>query len=402
MIRAGECFCHHCGKTRSEAFYKTGDRAGGVWLRHKGHRYELEYDDFKKETREANKNRNPHDIVELSMDFPADCDGTPQEIRVRFKGEKSDVIMERACPVCAEGTELSEPTNRPLFMNLGKHPLYVIAMVGNRSTGKSTFLKALAYPTNIAAVDRAGYPFRLQFRTLTGKDDSESKATEAKDRGHTKFLEVCKDRDVIAHVLLLDLSGELYESKIELVWQLIGKNTSHGGADAFIFVEPAPMDGAKSQNKKNFDSLNILQSGHARGEFDEKPIAFVYTHLDELLEQNQVRTISGNYPGDEIPLLTEHSFADNADRKRYAPEKLIPRIALENFVARSYSPSVLEMNRGENAKGFLVQSCKPYEVPAEDGTSERDDDFGQTLNVMDPLLWTLNKLGIFPLMPMEE
>lgn len=399
MIRAGSCFCPYCGLIHKGAFYKNANKSTGVWLRRNlMQKYELQSVAISNTAADGGRQPALRRAV-LKSPIPRSSGGVPRNIKVRFQGETQDIILERVCPNCAAGINVARATEREIFLDSGKYPLYIIAMVGNRSTGKTSWLKSVAYHTNIAAVDRAGYPYTLKFRTLTGKEDLNYKATEKFGRGHTTFLEVCQDQDVIAHVLLLDLAGELYESDPRLVWNLIGRDTDHGGADAFVFVEPAPLNGAKTQNIRGFDSLNILKDGTARGEFEGKPIAFVYTHADELLRQNQSRSIPSANPGEEVPLVMETTFRGDTS---YTPDRLIPRVALENFIVRAYQPAVLTLNPGENVKGFLVQSCKPVKEAHADGTVLTLDDFSETINVMDPLLWTLNKLGLFPLEERER
>ena len=99
--------------------------------------------------------------------------------------------------------------------------------------------------------------------------------------------------------------------------------------------------------------------------------------------------INGDKSLPQICLLTEDTFAAQG-RAMYQKRALLPRIALETALLKKFRPIVELATNQTRAAGFLIKATTP--------TEESDFlNFADSINVMDPLLWILNELDIFPL-----
>jgi hypothetical protein len=97
--------------------------------------------------------------------------------------------------------------------------------------------------------------------------------------------------------------------------------------------------------------------------------------------------------------MTEHTFS-LTKKTSYRREDMLNRIALENAIVRAYDSPILDTD-SSLARGFLVRSCNTFsrEVVNDKGEKSMEliEDLRESMNVMDPLLWILNRLQIFPL-----
>lgn len=387
MIEAGKCFCHVCGSVFTEAYYRSGAKATGVRLMH----HKTRRDEFVIEPYDPAGGQIT-DKVELVEPPVGDCDGFPGGITVKFNNEKENIRLSRCCPACiANGGK-----NTELEYNYGKYPTFVVVMVGDRGAGKSTWIKAICYPKNFDGVNRVGYPYRLTPNSMD-KRTGLAAATSLGSPGSSKFLRIEKDKQVVAGVWLLDMAGELYRDRTQLQWDLIKGRGQYPGADALVFFESAEdLVGNTGQAPaiKEFDAVDVYNNCDKEGVFQrmpEIPVAYVCTRADKLIsgeyKLNKRRDMSKEAV---VPLITEHTFDKDTN---YHPGSLIPRIAKEHDIAKALQPVVLVGLAGDRRKGFMVQSCRDEKTPDGAVVDNRDE----CMNVMDPLLWVLNKLKIFPL-----
>ena len=384
MIDAGKFFCPMCANVNTEAFYKEGSHNMGIRLIHNkfGGGFDVEGIHMEDGT------VDPDGVELVSQLTPqTDADGIPERITVKFRGEEKAVDATRHCQFCAQNA-----TNTKLFRDNGRYPLYVVAMVGDRDAGKTAWLDATSYPLNSAAVNEKNYPFKLHYVTVSGRY-GKSEATPEYGRGATKFLEIINkgDNRVVAHVLLLDVAGELFLTTPEILERLTGGYMDYPGPDAFIFMESALSDSAKDTAIANaLKAATIYDNCKAKGIFKNKPVAWVLTHLDSIIEHEtypKKRDSSGMI---DLSVMSRNTFTTSTN---YAPEILKDRLAIENYVAKSYLPTVLLDAPGSSNHGFLVQSCTTIDDPNLGLIEDRN----QGINVMDPLLWVLHQLHIFPL-----
>ncbi len=390
MIKAGEFFCPMCANVDTQAFYKVGSRPTGIRLTHKKHG-----GGFQVEGIDLTDERVIPNVVELvsKLDAKNDGDGIPERITVRFHDDRRTVDATRYCRfcACAKDTHLAESINTKLFRNNGRHPLYVVAMVGDRNSGKTAWLDATSYPPNIDAVNEMNYPFKLNYLQPSGQY-GKSEATPEWGRGSTKFLEIInkEDQKVVAQVLLLDVAGELFLSCPDILRRLTEGYTAYTGPDAFIFTESAVSTSQVDVMEQSIKANDIYKNCKENGVFQGKPVAWVLTHFDHVIEK-------GNFPKKlessgqvQIPVCSRATFSPHTS---YVRSALLDRLAIEHSIARAYRPHVLMDAPGSSNHGFLVQSCTTISHPKLGLTEDRST----SLHVMDPLLWVLNQLHIFPL-----
>ena len=143
MIDAGKFFCPMCSHVDTEAFYKVGGRNVGIRLTHKrsGGGFDVEVVD-------PVSGKPDPEAVELVSNLEHHPNGIPEQITVKFKGENRAIDAARHCRFCAK-----EQVNTKMFHNNGHCRLYVVAMVGDRTVGKTAWLDAVSYPVNSAAVN---------------------------------------------------------------------------------------------------------------------------------------------------------------------------------------------------------------------------------------------------------
>lgn len=386
MIKAGFCFCPTCAAVYTDAFYKSARHAVGVRLKHSVLSGKC--------TVEKVLPQRSNEKVTLLSCHPKQHDGLPERIQVRIE-TKDDapliVDMYRHCPNCAKNGR-----NTKAFKDSGKYNTYVIVVVGDRDTGKSAWLDAVGYPGNFSAVNSERYPDALRFVNPVSPMEA-TKATEAEfGRGKSKFFYIINraDNRVKAQVLLLDMAGELFRSAPDDLWHLLCGSEGYPGADAFIFFEslaPRPMT---RTIENTCGAANIYTECVSRGAFDRKPAAHVRTHLDLLIQRRKFPTVRDSGDHVDVPLMSAATFAQKTS---YRLDKLVPRIALEHSIARQLQPPAMLLldQPGSCTQGFLVQSCRTVSDPKQPNLILEDR--SQSINVMDPLLWTLNKLKIFSL-----
>ena len=115
-----------------------------------------------------------------------------------------------------------------------------------------------------------------------------------------------------------------------------------------------------------------------------------------MLESKQFPTVKDLSKNNKVPLFNEHTFCTPTS---YQPDIMFPRMALEHTIASQLIPYALH-SEFIDAQGFLVQSCVDKTVTQKDAAGQETEclerNYDCSMNVMDPLLWILNQLHIFP------
>lgn len=397
MIEAGKSFCPHCVGVHEGAYYSNADLNWGVWLKRAAFgKYKVEATNFKRDT------PLPKEVTLVpAANFERSID-----VKVK-QGEDDEhtesITLYRACPKCAE----EKNVYREMLREVGKYPTFVVGMIGEPAAGKSAWLDSIATLKNIAAVNDEEYLNRLSYITITVPKKRPA-STPVDSRGQTKLLEIKNrvDNRTVALVYLVDVGGELYKmSRTEndmknrshqktFVRKFLGGNGDYPGADAFIFVAPAVSKNKVSDSVMS--ALEIYSDLVMDGLVIGKPLAFVMTHADELIEQNIFQEIDAGGHTVRVPVMTKDTFTKPTS---YRWSDLRGRVAVEHAIARAYDTPVLD-TQNAITKGFLVQSCSLIKEEQETSEGKKNvlmEDFSQNLNVMDPLLWVLNQLKLFPL-----
>ncbi len=404
MLKPGTIFCPYCCRTHTVPFY-TGTTANGVELHYKGDKYDIveklppDPDDPRLGL------RDPDTVVGFQLDSVEETlyAGLPSWVKVRMPNNAEPIRMRRTCPHCALQNDRA---------NLGTLPTLIVAMVGLRSSGKSAFLNSIAYPGHVAAVNDEGYPYLLDLAPVPQKSGLSS-ATPRMGRGMTKLLTIRHRNNSsvpICHVLLLDVSGEIFgdvdnkdshkstKAHGSTLWDevvnpnelsnILSGDAGYPGVDAVIFTDPVPGSKPITKSTLEFGAADIMnQCVFFNANLDLLPLAFVFTHLDHYT----AKTFPMYQPssGSPIPLVSEMIFRTG----RYSPAQLIDRIYIGDTIARRMDSFVPGARNKQLTKGFLLQSCSCSDVP-DIGLVEN---YTNSTNVMDPLLWVLNKLHVFPL-----
>ncbi|MBQ4303604.1 MAG: hypothetical protein II774_03850, partial [Lachnospiraceae bacterium] len=205
MLKAGTCICPRCGKIFRMAYYYNAPSAIGARLSYSRQNHTYRVDPYFPDDPE--RTANPGFTLQLATRIGKKEQGVPYSITVirqtDGRSEKEELTMLHSCPECRH-------YNTVLPRHYGIYPLYVIALAGLTSAGKSAWLTAIANPNNLARLNEAGYSMHLE---PDGYSSSSSKAepTVPGSMGRTTYL-VITDREGkgVAGVLLRDFSGELF------------------------------------------------------------------------------------------------------------------------------------------------------------------------------------------------
>lgn len=407
MIEAGKSFCPYCVRTHEEAFYSDSDIGWGVVLGRNRLSKKFEV----KEKRFEDKGSS---VGEITLQSMSETDGgLPSAIDVVWsEGEKGqgtsrEKKLYRGCPICAEKYKIFRPVNNVM----GRYPTFVVVLIGDTSAGKSAFVDAIATIGNMVAVNREGYVYKLRY-TTPAPLVKRSESTPPESRGRSKILLLCDRQDndrVVAAVYLMDVAGELYNGnkeaerfgmpRRELLWSMLNSNRDYPGADAYIFVEPAVKKELKGGEQYSADQIYIDLS--EAGLLRDRPLAYVMTHADKLIESSRFRSVNAIGDGKTYPVMGADTF-NLKQPTSYARDKMLSRVALEHAIVRSYQPVVLNESI---VKCFLVRSCDvQLEEYVKDGVKKTEmmEDLDASRHVMDPLIWILNKLKLFPLRERAE
>lgn len=372
MLKAGICICPRCGHIIDEPYYRNAEYARGVFLKYDSKNHEQYVSD------EKNPDNGHRVCLKTAMQNRGS--GLPHEITVIYREEELEMTMKHSCQHC--------DSNTVLWPSFGKLPIFVIPVIGGREAGKSAWLSAIAYTKNLNHLRRGNLPYKLIPRQLMTQR-SVAEVTPVQDLGQTNYFTVKNEQDEeIAGILLRDIPGELFDEETEVtngenLWRFLNKNDLYSGPDAYIFVSQAAREAdtkaTKAYNALSNNSANPLLDGNA-------PVGIVLTHVDLEMENSPLE--------DDIPILNQHTFPKDSDSTYYKIDEMKKRFALEHMLAgqlSSFAKTVF-LNK-KPSHGFLVQSC--VDRMDKNGAPERDHE--EAINVMDPLLWVLHQINLFPL-----
>lgn len=395
MIKAGTSFCYNCGSTFRDAYYKTGARPIGAILRHPKFpvgKINWELEPFAPDA----KDLDPAESLTL-LDVSGGDDGMPDSIRVRFSDD-SIHEMKRCCPFCRDNA--GKYINTQLPVDSGRYDTYVIAMVGERTVGKTTWLQSVAIEKNLAMVNSvAAYDYKLDFIYKNPAFSAPPGATPVGAAGKTNYLRIIEKSTgkIVANVILLDAAGELYNQINDdscILRKFLFGMGEYPGVDAIMYFESAMAHMDKIRSKKDLDLMQsafaVYEAMESANALTGKPVAFVCTHTDEMLEKkSRIPKTKDHYGKEMVSLYCESTFADGMN---YEPAVLLDRRVQQDIICRTMGANVL-INADHTRCGFMIQSCEDTKL--EDGTPIND--MTTNFNLMDPLLWLLNRLRIFPI-----
>ncbi len=391
MIPAGTCFCHRCGNVFKDAYYKSGVTPVGAKLKRAAvniGKTHWEIEPFRPDGGEIRLEQAP-----WLESVGAEKDGIPNSIHCKFGTEGAVYELLRACPMC-------KTEDTVLVTDCGRHPTFVVAMVGARETGKTTWLKAVATTTNLFAVNQVEqYPYEIDFVTKYADADWEMTATDRGSSGETNYLRIREKAsgEIVANVIFLDAAGELFSELNQsdnAQRKFLFGNGGFSGVDAVVYVESAERairpNNTKEDRERYSKSFQVYQAMEETGALENKPVAFVYTHTDQIIKnKGTIPRITDMSDEREVPVCTETTFRGKTS---YAPSALLPRLLQEDIIARKINTTVL-CSTAKNRRGFMIQTCF-REKP---GDSPEWNNHRKNFNVMDPLLWLLNTLKLFPI-----
>ena len=394
MFPAGKFICPYCANTMTRMFYRNDYEAAGAFLvRDENGHYAVKTG--------VPGSYNPDDASSVEYELCDDeerlWDGAPHMIRVRNRKSKDPnkaIFLEHGCPICQ-----LFPKSFPA--SYGRTPIYVIAVVGGKASGKTSWLQAMAWQGNQVLMSAFRFPnaiiFEQQIVTLQTNE-----ATKKQEQGYTNFLTLSKDGQDYATIILRDFAGELFDDKkigaasddVPL-WDMLSY------PDAFLFFADETEKEDPEKRERNIigrdNTYQWLQKRCLQPRRDGgRPIlGIVLSHADMMSGSDDpyMRTIAKprKWGGMTAPYITENTFPRDTVES-YTPENILPRIELEDMIARRCS-NFVEIQRHTRwaQKSFIVKSCVPEMI---NGVEKQNYEGG--INVYDPLIWVLNRLRLFP------
>ncbi len=405
MIEAGQVLCRRCGTVFSGAYYHNAHNDVHLVLKHRGNQYAVEQFFPKGATADSNEyifsiapSTNLSNTHMTTIDVYVQAADAPDD--------KPEVWeFKRCCPFCYQKND----SLTDIDANNGFVPTYVIAVIGTKSVGKSRWIHALGVSENLTNL-RTRYS--LLPSLMTGNKQVNVSSTEMDDEGETNLLSIIDRKQAgspFANVLILDFAGELFLKENEE--SLLGSSTytlftgtnSFSGVDGVIF-----FDSAEPEHQDSTLLTEAYNTAKGLGLLDNKPVAYVLSKLDLLLEQSPTIQAAPNpdRTTNKVPLLSKKTFPGNASNDLpdnitdtyptvfpgmplFTKEALTQRFSLQRMITASRRPLANVMfSTNDQASGFVIQSGLP---------NGADIDYRYSVNVLDPLVWMLNQLDIFPI-----
>ncbi len=408
MLQAGYVFCHRCGHATQEAYYFNGQSNTWVQLRRKvtGKFVAVPYTPPYLVNAQAEADADTITRVRLSPTNERQVQGLQHQISVECYTAKTRTVLDfvRSCPFCV-GQRAGWNAVMPLIPGLGDLPTYVIGVVGARTVGKSCWIHALSCPANVQRVneqcgeDRFGY--LLTSAHWANQQCSVLKPNELNELGKTRIMGIRERSDrggrMVAQVLIMDFAGELFAEDHEEEFEnsaarIFRGGEGYSGVDGVVFMtDPLP-----ETDKYNLTTTFERTRGHY-ALLNNTPFCFVMNKADLLIENPPCRHINNNTQLPTLPLLTEHTFAEQTS-KRYRKSVLQAQVALQTHLLKKRHPLVGVVAGETRCAGFLVKSTTLVKPTGPNAARQEPQlDFNDPINVMDPLLWLLNELDIFPI-----
>ncbi len=412
MLQAGYVFCSRCGHATQEAYYFSNTAQAWVQLvrtatgKFAVTRYEPPYMQGKTDNTRAGAIKR----FRLSSGNSNEAHRLQNTIEVRcYNGKRWDeYTFVRSCPFCV-GQKAGWDEAMKIIDHLGDLPTYVIAVAGAPSVGKSCWIHALSCPGNANRVNgqrestNTYMGYLLSPAELVDEVIPPPPPTPLNGLGRTSMLYI-KKRMVggtavpVAQVLVVDFAGELFSSRrkkefAEEAAHIFEGGEGYSGVDAVVFMaDPCPTEDGSSLA----DTYENAKSDYMS--FMNKPLAFVMNKADMLIENPPMRHINGDPTLPAVPLLSKHTFTGQ-DATMYSKEYLQERVALQTYILKKENELVKTICNEMRGAGFLIKATTPIKQqinPLSDQTRDMLD-FRESMNVMDPLVWILNELDIFPI-----
>jgi len=361
MLKAGTCICPACANVFTEAYYlaASGTQKLGVTMRCHPvtNRPVLVPDD-------------PSRRVRPAAGKTADFDGIPDHIDVLLDKDTTPTRMRRCCPHCGKNGVTTE-----LIPGYGKVPTFVLPLSGGRSAGKTTWLKSISTPENFFMAEN--FPCTLDILS-----PQHFVGTQQATAGTScRFLTVDLEGSPAAMVVLVDTAGENWSNPMSeiLLERFCTPSGEYPGADGFIFLDPITN---LSNTAAGEEKINAVKRMKCWDLLKGKPVAYVRSHGDRLTAGQHL--VSCLWADERVPLAGRDTF-----RRSQGAEGFLQRLAVEQQISDRLR-SGIQKALPVNSRAFVINSCvvmKNLDCYAAEGV----------FNIYDPLIWMLNRLGIFPL-----
>ncbi len=396
MIAAGYSLCRNCGRISDDRYYYNSGALIWVQLvRTPFGKYKVVPFDPDGKEPQVKKVRLCSRIGNEPL----------HTIQVQCNGNHEEEKFTHTCPFCGKS----------MVKGMGELPTYVIGVIGSRSVGKSSWIHATATLENIAAVNFGRKDYLLEpYQYLAS--NIPDRATEIGEEGKTVLLKISKSveeqdedgRNIttkkgVAQVLLLDMPGEIFgegrEAEFEAVAPLFEGKEGYTGVDGVIFM----MDDMRDNNEEYSVEATFNRVNAEYRILSKIPVGIVLNKVDKVIGRRAGKRIAMDGMKEiEIPWLTVDTFT-NQGKDRYTAAEIVPRVTLETALLSKMEPAVTTISQNNpRCAGFLIKAGRPFTEEGEAKTAF-DENIRKSsindyiINVMDPLVWMMNELDIFPL-----
>lgn len=400
MLNAGSVVCLHCGRVIKDLYYCNSELDERVWVRLKRTvtgRYFVE-----RYIPDNNNNKIKVTNVKLTnkkKDFKKGLNETIY-VDLMYNGEqKNSMVFKRSCPFCLDNKSVNT-----IFEGLGELPTYVIAVIGTTSVGKSRWLGSLCYVDNQIALNLNNDYYKIKPSEVEATTALNEK-TGVNSKGKTTLIKILERRnnnegnEPIANVLVLDVAGEMFKEGNQEMFENSQAYTLFSGTEDFTGVDAVVFMDAADCNEK--DLIVAYNCVNELGLLNNKPVAYVLNKMD-LLFENPPKIKLDDSCDYFAPILSSSTFKKAG--VSYSQKDIVPRIKLETLIASQYrSLSKLIFSNNPRSAGFVITAGRPVTDPLKKGISQTGEltalehDYTESINVIDPLIWTLNELGILPI-----